>query len=115
MVLSGRRPPLRKEQTLSLETKMCGLVIQEPGAGRLRGHHRMGLPGGKMAEEPAWAESWPRASRTDPKLRSSVRPTFYPLSKYGLKGAMVAAEFLSHYEPEVWAREVAPRFRELCD
>ena len=25
---------------------------------------------------------------------------------------MVAAEFLSHYEPEVWAKEVAPRFKE---
>jgi dihydroorotate dehydrogenase/ferredoxin len=52
---------------------------------------------------------------TDPKLRSSIRPTFYPLSKYGLRGAMVEAELLSHYAPDDWAREVAPRFKELCE
>lgn len=99
---------------MSLETKMCGLVFKNPVLAGCAGITEWVQP----------VEKWLRAGAggivsksitTDPNLRSSIRPTFYTLSKYGLKGAMVASEFLSHYEPSVWAREVAPRFKELCE
>lgn len=99
---------------MSLETKMCGLVFKNPVLAGCAGITEWVRP----------VEKWLKAGvggilaksiTTDPYLRSSVRPTFYALSKYGLKGAMVAAEFLSHYEPTVWAKEVAPRFKGLCE
>ena len=99
---------------MSLETKMIGLTFKNPLLAGCAGITEWVHP----------VEKWLRAGAggilaktitTDPKLRSSIRPTFYTLSKYGLKGAMVEAELLSHYSPKDWAREVAPGFKELCE
>jgi len=99
---------------MSLETKMIGLTFKNPLLAGCAG----------ITEWVHTVAKWLKAGAggilaktitTDPNLRSSIRPTFYTLSKYGLKGAMVEAELLSHYSPKDWAREVAPRFRELCE
>jgi dihydroorotate dehydrogenase subfamily 1 len=76
-----------------------------------------------ITERAKVAEKWLKAGAggilaksitTDPKLRTYIRPTFYPLNRHGLRGAMTEGELLSTIPPDVWAKEEAPRFKEIC-
>ena len=97
---------------MSLETKMVGLTFKNPLMAGCAG----------ITETAKLVEKWLKAGAggilaktitTDPKLRTSIRPTFYPLNRYGLKGAMTEAQLLSAIPPDVWAKEEAPRLREI--
>jgi dihydroorotate dehydrogenase/Pyruvate/2-oxoacid:ferredoxin oxidoreductase delta subunit len=99
---------------MSLKTRMIGLTFKSPFLAGCAGITEWVKPVEKWLKAGA-AGILAKTITTDPRLRSSIRPTFYTLSKYGLRGAMVEAELLSHYAPKVWAKEVAPRFKELCD
>ncbi|MBW1667566.1 MAG: 4Fe-4S binding protein [Deltaproteobacteria bacterium] len=99
---------------MSLETKMIGLTFKNPLLAGCAGITEWVHPVEKWLNAGA-AGMVSKTITTDPKLRSSIRPTFYTLSKYGLKGAMVESELLSHYSPKEWAKEVAPRFKDLCE
>jgi len=99
---------------MSLETKMIGLTFKSPLIAGCAG----------ITEWAKVTEKWLKAGAggilsksitTDPKLRSYIRPTFYPLSRHGLKQAMTEGELLSTIPPKIWAKEEAPRFKEICD
>jgi len=98
---------------MSLETKMSGLIFKNPVMAGCAG----------ITERAKTTEKWLKAGAggvlaksitTDAKLRGYIRPTFYPLNRHGLKGAMTEGEFLSTIPPHVWAKEEAPRFVEIC-
>jgi dihydroorotate dehydrogenase subfamily 1 len=98
---------------MSLETKMSGLTFKNP--------LMAGCAGITEWLEPA--EKWLKAGAggilaksiaTDPNMRHYLRPTFYTLNRHGLKGAMTECELGSIYPPEVWVKEMQPRFVELC-
>jgi|TARA_B100000315_G_scaffold254063_1_gene294291 dihydroorotate dehydrogenase subfamily 1 len=106
---------LEKERgvKLSLKTRMVGLTFKNPLIAGCAG----------ITEWAKVTEKWLKAGAggvlaktvtSDPKLRSYIRPTFYPLSRHGLKGAMTEGELLSTIPPDVWAKEEAPRFKEIC-
>ena len=99
---------------MSVETTMSGLTFKNPVLAGCAGITEWVHPVEKWLDAGAGG-ILAKTITTDPKLRSYIRPTFYTLNKYGLKGAMVEAELLSHYPPDVWAKEVAPRFKELCE
>ena len=97
---------------MSLETKMIGLTFKNPVLAGCAG----------ITERAKTAERWLKTGAagvlaktitTDEKLRTYIRPVFYPLNKYGLKGAMTESEFLSTIPPDKWAKEEAPRFADL--
>lgn len=92
---------------MSLETRMAGLKFKNPVMAGCAG----------ITERARIAEKWLKAGAggilgksitTDAKLRGYIRPTFYPLNRHGLKGAMTEGEFLSTIPPDKWAREEAP-------
>ena len=98
---------------MSLETKMIGLTFKNPLI--------VGCAG--ITEWAKITEKWLKAGAggvlsktitTDPKLRSYIRPTFYPLNRHGLKQAMTEGELLSTIPPNIWAKEEAPKFKEIC-
>ena len=70
---------------MSLETKMIGLTFKNPLIAGCAG----------ITEWAKVTEKWLKAGAggilsksitTDPKLRSYIRPTFYPLNRHGLRG-----------------------------
>ena len=98
---------------MPLETKMVGLTFKNPLIAGCAG----------ITEWAKVTEKWLKAGAggvlaksltSDPKLRSYIRPTFYPLSRHGLKGAMTEGELLNTIPPDVWAKEEAPKFKEIC-
>lgn len=99
---------------MSLETNLVGLKFKNPVMAGCA----------SITERARTAERWFKAGAggmlaktitTDEKLRTYLRPNFFPMNKYGLKGAWMVAETLSTVPPERWAREEAPRFAELCN
>ena len=98
---------------MSLETKMIGLTFKNPLLAGCAG----------ITEWAKVTEKWLKAGAggilsksitTDSKLQSYIRPTFYPLNRHGLRGAMTESELLSTIPPDVWAKEEAPKFKEIC-
>ncbi|MFQ5762859.1 MAG: 4Fe-4S binding protein, partial [Candidatus Bathyarchaeia archaeon] len=98
---------------VNLQTEMAGLKFKNPFLAGCAGITATSYVIGKWLKAGA-AGFVGKSLTTDPLLRQTIRPIFYPLNKYGSRGAMTESELLSHLSPKVWFEEEAPAIKQLC-